>query len=60
MVNGDHENAEATPPVDGSYAELRPTAPTQDDGRSKDDEGEDNYCTQVVPPQEPQAFLRFK
>jgi hypothetical protein len=60
MVNGDHGNVEATTTVDSSNAEQRETAPTQNDGRRNDDEGDDIYCTQVVPPREPQAFLRFK
>ena len=56
MVNGGHDNAED---VAETRDEDEETALTQNDGRNHfDDEG--SYPTQVVAPQEPQAFLRYK
>ena len=50
---------EATAHVDGSRAETSEAELTQDTGRKLDGDDE-SYCTQVVPQQEPKAFLLWK
>jgi hypothetical protein len=47
----------AAAPVVASSAEISDNTPTQDDGQNKDEDENDSYCTQVVLPQEPKAFL---